>query len=94
MEVWLGKCKVEKKSPSLDDTWEVMRKFLQQDESNHNPNNQALIASKANSNTEQHHQQKRKTEGDYPRWHNPLTRHDKSECNFLKREAKNQLSRS
>ncbi|MBW0473457.1 hypothetical protein O181_013172 [Austropuccinia psidii MF-1] len=89
MEVWLGKCKVEKTSPSLDDTWEVMRKFLQQDENNHNPNNQALIASKTNSNTKQHHQQKRKPEGDYPKcapgWHNPLTRHDKSKCNFLKR---------
>ncbi|MBW0472692.1 hypothetical protein O181_012407 [Austropuccinia psidii MF-1] len=29
MEVWLGKCEVEKTSPSLDNTWEVMRKFLQ-----------------------------------------------------------------
>ncbi|MBW0563578.1 hypothetical protein O181_103293 [Austropuccinia psidii MF-1] len=90
MEIWLGECKVEKTSPSLDDTWEVLRKFLQQDENNHNPNNQALIASKANSNSKQHHQQKRKPEGDYPKcapgWHNPLTRHEKSECNFLKRD--------
>ncbi|MBW0481599.1 hypothetical protein O181_021314 [Austropuccinia psidii MF-1] len=51
MEFWRSKCEVEKISPSLDDTWEVMRKFLQRDEKNHNPNNQALIASKANSNS-------------------------------------------
>ncbi|MBW0483697.1 hypothetical protein O181_023412 [Austropuccinia psidii MF-1] len=49
MEVWLGKCKVEKKSPSIDDTWEVMRKFLQRSQNNNNPNNQALISSKSNS---------------------------------------------
>ncbi|MBW0571757.1 hypothetical protein O181_111472 [Austropuccinia psidii MF-1] len=33
---------------------------------------------------------KREPEGDYPKcapgWHNPLTRHDESECNFLKRD--------
>ncbi|MBW0567209.1 hypothetical protein O181_106924 [Austropuccinia psidii MF-1] len=32
MEVWLVKCEVENKHPSLDDTWEVMRKFLQRNE--------------------------------------------------------------
>ncbi|MBW0527426.1 hypothetical protein O181_067141 [Austropuccinia psidii MF-1] len=96
MEVWLGKCKVEKTYPSLDDTWEVMRNFLQRDENNHNPNNQALIASKTNSNTKQYHQQKRKPKGDYPKcapgWHNPLTRHDKSEFNFLKRDKNKKRS--
>ncbi|MBW0530775.1 hypothetical protein O181_070490 [Austropuccinia psidii MF-1] len=56
-------------------------------ESNTNPNNQTLIASKPNSNSYPNQQQKRKSDGDYPRcaprWHNPLTRHDKSECNIL-----------
>ncbi|MBW0478500.1 hypothetical protein O181_018215 [Austropuccinia psidii MF-1] len=58
MEVWLGKCKVEKKSPSLDDTWEVMTKFLQRSVSNTTPNNQALVSSKTNSNSNQKQQQK------------------------------------
>ncbi|MBW0478758.1 hypothetical protein O181_018473 [Austropuccinia psidii MF-1] len=49
MEVWLGKCKVEKKSPSLDDTWEVIRKFLQRCENNNEHSNQALLASKNNN---------------------------------------------
>ncbi|MBW0508265.1 hypothetical protein O181_047980 [Austropuccinia psidii MF-1] len=34
MEVWLGKCKVEKKSTSLDYTWELIRKFLQRCKNN------------------------------------------------------------
>ncbi|MBW0497539.1 hypothetical protein O181_037254 [Austropuccinia psidii MF-1] len=88
MGVWLGKCKVEKKSPSLDDTWGVIRKFFQKSENNNNPKDQELIASEANSKIKQNQQQKRKTDGDYPRCaprlHNPLTRHNNSECNFLK----------
>ncbi|MBW0466609.1 hypothetical protein O181_006324 [Austropuccinia psidii MF-1] len=77
-----------KEISSLDDTWEVMRKFLQRSESNTNPNNPALISSKPNSNPNQNQQKQRKSDGDYPRctpgWHNPLTRHDERECSFLK----------
>ncbi|MBW0487380.1 hypothetical protein O181_027095 [Austropuccinia psidii MF-1] len=46
MEVWLGNCKVKKKSPSLDDTSEVIRKFLQRIESGTDQTNQALAALK------------------------------------------------
>ncbi|MBW0480470.1 hypothetical protein O181_020185 [Austropuccinia psidii MF-1] len=87
MEVWLGKCKVKKKTPSLDETWEVIRKFLQRQEGNSNEQpNQALGASRNKPNKNQ--QYPKKEENDYPRcspgWHNPLTKHNKSDCNFLK----------
>ncbi|MBW0479872.1 hypothetical protein O181_019587 [Austropuccinia psidii MF-1] len=87
MEVWLGKCEVEKKTPSLDGTWEVIRKFLQQQEGNSNEQpNQALGVSRNKPNKNQQYQ--KKEEKDYPRcspgWHNPLTKHNKSDCNFLK----------
>ncbi|MBW0496516.1 hypothetical protein O181_036231 [Austropuccinia psidii MF-1] len=93
MEVWLGKCKVEKKSPSLDDTWEVIRKFLQCYQNNNKHSNQVLPASK-NNNTN-NHQNKKGQDGNYPKcspgWHNPLTKHNESDCNFLKGD-KNGLS--
>ncbi|MBW0501636.1 hypothetical protein O181_041351 [Austropuccinia psidii MF-1] len=87
MEVWLGKYKVEKKTPSLDETWEVIRKFLQRQEGNNNEQpNQALGASRNKPNKNQ--QYPKKEENNYPRclpgWHNPLTKHNKSDCNFLK----------
>ncbi|MBW0511822.1 hypothetical protein O181_051537 [Austropuccinia psidii MF-1] len=73
MEVWLGKCEVEKKSPSLDYTWEVIRKFLQRCKNNNEHSNQALLASK-NNNTNNNRNKKRQ-DGDYPKcspgWHNP-----------------------
>ncbi|MBW0523599.1 hypothetical protein O181_063314 [Austropuccinia psidii MF-1] len=93
MVVWLGKCKVEKKSPSLDDTWEVIRKFLQRCENNHKHSSQALLATKNNNINS--NQNKKRQDGDYlkcsPGWHNPLTRHNESDCNFLKGD-KNGLS--
>ncbi|MBW0504908.1 hypothetical protein O181_044623 [Austropuccinia psidii MF-1] len=95
MEVCLGKCEVKKKSPSLDDTWEVIRKFLQRYESRTGQTNQALAASKnqRQGNNNLWNQNKRRQDGDYPKctpgWHNPLTKHDKSECNFLKDKNKN-----
>ncbi|MBW0515701.1 hypothetical protein O181_055416 [Austropuccinia psidii MF-1] len=90
MEVWLGKCEVEKKTPSLDETWEVIRKFLQRQEGNRNEQpNQALVASRNKPNK---NQQYPKEENDYPRcspgWHNPLTKHNESDCNFLKPDKK------
>ncbi|MBW0461711.1 hypothetical protein O181_001426 [Austropuccinia psidii MF-1] len=94
MEVWLGKCEVKEKSPSLDNTWEVIRKFLQHNESGTDQTNQALAALK-NQRQENNHlknQNKRRQDGDYPKcapgWHNPLTKHDESECNFLKDKKK------
>ncbi|MBW0523678.1 hypothetical protein O181_063393 [Austropuccinia psidii MF-1] len=87
MEVWLAKCEVEKKTPSLDETWEVIRKFLQQQEENSNEQpNQALGSSRNKPNKNQ--QYPKKEENDYPRcspgWHNPLTKHNGSDCNFVK----------
>ncbi|MBW0518389.1 hypothetical protein O181_058104 [Austropuccinia psidii MF-1] len=95
MEVWLGKCKVKKKSPSLDDMWEVIRKFLQCNGSGTDQTNQALAASKnkRQGNNNLQNQNKRRQDGDYPKcapgWNNPLTKHDKSKCNFLKDKYKN-----
>ncbi|MBW0553849.1 hypothetical protein O181_093564, partial [Austropuccinia psidii MF-1] len=95
MEVWLGKCEVEKKSPSLDDTWEVIRKFLQRNENGTDQTNQALAALKnqKQENNNLRNQNKRRQDGDYPKcapgWHNPLTKHDESECNFLKDKNRN-----
>ncbi|MBW0510060.1 hypothetical protein O181_049775 [Austropuccinia psidii MF-1] len=93
MEVWLGKCKVENKSPTLDDTWEVIRKFLQCCQNNNKHSNQVLLASK-NNNTN-NNQNKKGQDGNYPKcspgWHNPLTKHKESDCNFLKVD-KNGLS--
>ncbi|MBW0507647.1 hypothetical protein O181_047362 [Austropuccinia psidii MF-1] len=87
MEVWLGKCKVKKKTPSLDETWEVIRKFLQQQEGKNNEQtNQALGASR--DKTKKNQQFSKKEENEYPRCfpgqHNPLTKHNESDCNFLK----------
>ncbi|MBW0531483.1 hypothetical protein O181_071198 [Austropuccinia psidii MF-1] len=87
LEGWLGKCKAEKKTPSLDETWELIRKFLQQQEGNSNEQpNQALGASRNKPNKNQ--QYPKKEENGYPRcspgWHNPLTKHNESDCNFLK----------
>ncbi|MBW0465587.1 hypothetical protein O181_005302 [Austropuccinia psidii MF-1] len=80
MEVWLGKFKVEKKLSSFNDTWEVMRKFIQKRNNKINYTNKELISSKADYNTGKNQQQKRKKKEDYLRctcgWHNPLTRHD------------------
>ncbi|MBW0549632.1 hypothetical protein O181_089347 [Austropuccinia psidii MF-1] len=90
MELWLGKCKVENKSPSLDDTWEVISKCLQHCENSNDHSNQALLASRNNNtnNKQNNNQQKIKQDGDYPKcspgWHNPLTKHNESDCNFLK----------
>ncbi|MBW0489260.1 hypothetical protein O181_028975 [Austropuccinia psidii MF-1] len=67
MEVWLGKCKVEKKSPSLDDTWEVIRKFLQHCENNNKHFSQALLASKSkNINNNQNKKDKTATTQNVP----------------------------
>ncbi|MBW0551635.1 hypothetical protein O181_091350 [Austropuccinia psidii MF-1] len=90
MELWLEKCKVENKSPSLDDTWKFIRKCLQHCENNNDHSNQALLASKNNNtnNKQNNNQHKIKQDSNYPKfspgWHNPLTKHDESDCNFLK----------
>ncbi|MBW0554527.1 hypothetical protein O181_094242 [Austropuccinia psidii MF-1] len=95
MEVWLGKCEVKKKYPSPGDTLEVIRKFLQRNESGTDQTNQALAVSKnqRKENNNLKNQNKRRQDGDYPKcapgWHNPLTKHDESECNFLKDKNKN-----
>ncbi|MBW0469792.1 hypothetical protein O181_009507 [Austropuccinia psidii MF-1] len=84
MEVWLGKCKVEKKSPSLDNTWEVIRKFLQCNENGSDQTNQALatLKNQKQENNNLQNQNKRRQDRGYPKWapgwHNPLTKHDKS----------------
>ncbi|MBW0546896.1 hypothetical protein O181_086611 [Austropuccinia psidii MF-1] len=87
MEVWLGKCEVEKKTPSLDETWEVIRKFLQQQEGNSNKQPNQVLSSSRNK-PDKNQQYPKKEENDYPRclpgWHNPLTKHNKGDCNFLK----------
>ncbi|MBW0499572.1 hypothetical protein O181_039287 [Austropuccinia psidii MF-1] len=94
MEVWLGKCEVKKKSPSLDDMWEVIRKFLQNNESGTDQTNQALatLKNQIQENNNLQNQNKRRQDGHYPKcapgWHNPLTKHDERECNFLKDENK------
>ncbi|MBW0472151.1 hypothetical protein O181_011866 [Austropuccinia psidii MF-1] len=84
--VWLGKCEVEKKSPSLDDTWEVIRKLLQGCKNHNKHSNQALLSSK-NNNTNIKQNKKRK-DGNYPKCspglHNPLTKHNECNCSFLK----------
>ncbi|MBW0538472.1 hypothetical protein O181_078187 [Austropuccinia psidii MF-1] len=89
----LVKCDVEKKSPSLDDIWEFIRKFLQCCENNNKHSSQALLASK--SNNINNNQNKKRQDSDYtkcsPGWHNPLTKHNESDCNFLKGD-KNGLS--
>ncbi|MBW0530696.1 hypothetical protein O181_070411 [Austropuccinia psidii MF-1] len=86
MEVWLGKCQVENKSPSLDDTWEVIRKFLQRCENNNEHSSQAVLAFK--NNNINNNQNKKRQDGDYPKcspgWHNPLTKRNERNCNFLK----------
>ncbi|MBW0573926.1 hypothetical protein O181_113641 [Austropuccinia psidii MF-1] len=62
MEVWLGKCEVEKKTPSIDETWEVIRKFLQQQEGNRNEKpNQAVGASRNEPNKNQQSPRRKKT---------------------------------
>ncbi|MBW0559943.1 hypothetical protein O181_099658 [Austropuccinia psidii MF-1] len=93
MEVWLGKCEVEKKSPLLERTWEVIKKFLQYCKNNNKHSNQALLASK--SNNVNNNQNKKRQDRNYPKcslgWQSPLTKHNKSDCNFLKGD-KNSLS--
>ncbi|MBW0514410.1 hypothetical protein O181_054125 [Austropuccinia psidii MF-1] len=93
MEVWLEKCEVRKKSPFLDDTWEVIRKLLQRFKNNNKNSEQALLASK--NNNVNNNQNKKRQDGNYPKfslgWYNPLTKHNESDCNFLKGD-KNGLS--
>ncbi|MBW0497077.1 hypothetical protein O181_036792 [Austropuccinia psidii MF-1] len=59
MEVWLGECEVEKTYPSLDDIWEVIKKFLRHCENNNKHSNQTILASK-NNNTNNNQNKKDK----------------------------------
>ncbi|MBW0553869.1 hypothetical protein O181_093584 [Austropuccinia psidii MF-1] len=77
-EMWLKECKVEKRSPMLDEAIEEIRCAIQRNEENQEK--QAFLAKKKESE---------KTDKPWPickpGYHNPLTKHSEDECRNLKK---------
>ncbi|MBW0554204.1 hypothetical protein O181_093919 [Austropuccinia psidii MF-1] len=90
MEVCPRKCAVKKKYPSLNDTWEAMRKFLKHNKNGIDQTNQApaTLNNKRKDNNSSQNETKIRKDGDYPKcapgWQNSLIKPDESGFNYLK----------
>ncbi|MBW0536054.1 hypothetical protein O181_075769, partial [Austropuccinia psidii MF-1] len=77
-EMWLKECKVEKRSPTLDEAIEEIRCAIQRNEENQEK--QAFLAKKKESEKND-----RPWPTCKPGYHNPLTKHSEDECRNLKK---------
>ncbi|MBW0498789.1 hypothetical protein O181_038504 [Austropuccinia psidii MF-1] len=80
-EIWLKECRIEKRTPSLDEMIEEVRSAIQRNEENQEK--QAFMT-KNKEISDSKPQQKPNYLTCRPSYHNPLTKHSKEECQNLK----------
>ncbi|MBW0461117.1 hypothetical protein O181_000832 [Austropuccinia psidii MF-1] len=79
-EIWLKECRIEKRTPSLDETIEEVRSAIQRNKENQEK--QAYMTKKKErSNSESHQNPSYPT--CKPGYHNPLTKNSEEECRNL-----------